>query len=623
MRHFNRFTKDINGSTAMLFALSLVPVLGMGAAAVDYSRAGAVKTHMQKAVDATALLLGRDAPQLSEAQLQARGVQVFNAQMISPHHSKLINLVIKRDTRTVTVSASAQVPNVLAKIIGHDRTTVNADSVVMWGVPNTEVALAIDTTGSMRNDMDALKAASEDFTNTILSASDGQNIRMSLVPYVASVNVGRQFSMSAVDTRGESRWHAQALKGRWIGYLTGCNSNPYAIPSSGGGGNWTPPPVEQGPRGSDRSAQLNGMKKTFAGFAHALFGISPAYAQYAPNVTPDTNALTYGGTNYTPGAPFVQKSETGFVPNGFSTANNCWLVNPSRISNLDLFDRIGARWKGCVEARPEPFDVTDETPRSGNPNSLFVPYFWPDEPGKVGEKTAYINNYMNDEPTARGWQVGWDDQKHANLLKYTPTNRPTLIETGSKTLGPNAGCPEELVRLTANKSQIISQIKSLTHVESGGTIASEGVMWGWRTLSPQGVFSDGKPYKQSRKFLVLMSDGINSLQENNRNGPTKTDYSAYGYLNNGRFMKNGAPTDKFVDAENYLTERMELVCKNAKAEGIEVYTILYRETSPVGKDSMRSCASSAKKAFFAANKNELREVFNTIAGEIIKLRITR
>jgi hypothetical protein len=475
----------------------------------------------------------------------------------------------------------------------------------------------------MRNDMDALKVASEDFTNTILSASDGNNIRMSLVPYVASVNVGRNFPLSAVDTRGESRWHAQALKGRWISYLTGCNANPFGTPSAGGGTPWTPPPVEPGPRGSDRADMRHSLPYTFAGIANTLFGISSAQAQSAPNVTPDTNPLTYGGTNYSPGAPYVQNGETGFVPNGFSTANNCWLRNPTRISHLDLFDRIGARWKGCVEARPEPFDVTDERPRNGSPDTLFVPYFWPDEPGKTGEKTAYINNYMNDLPTARGWQVDWDDQKHGNLLKYMPTNRPTIVETGSKTLGPNAGCPEELLRLTANKRELIDQIRRLTHVESGGTIASEGVMWGWRTLSPDSVFADGRPYKQARKFLVLMSDGINSLQENNRHGPTKTDYSAYGYLKNGRFMKNGARTEQFVDAENYLTERMALACKNAKETGVEVYTILYRETSSTGRDAMRDCASTAQKAFFASNQSELRQVFNTIASEIVKLRITK
>jgi Flp pilus assembly protein TadG len=618
MTHIQNFRKDVKGSTAMVFALCLVPVFGFGAAAVDYSRSSAVKTSLQTAADATALLLGKDAPQLSDAQLKARADAVFKAEMSTAkqHYSSLGALNVTRDSRTIKLSVNATVPMVMMTVFGRDRTVVSANSEVMWGMASTEVALAIDNTGSMRDDMDALKLASKDFTNTILSASDGNNIKMSLVPYVASVNVGRNFPLSYVDTNGDSRWHAQAFKGRWIAYLSGCNSDPYAT-SSGGSGPWTPPPVERGPTGSDRSTSLWQKGKSFAAVAKELFGISSAQAA-GPNITPDTNAATYRGVDYTPGAPYVTSGNTGFVPNGFSAQNKCWLANPNRISHLDLFDRINVRWKGCVEARPEPYDVSIDSPRAGNPNSLFVPYFWPDEPGKVGEKSGYVNNYMNDLPTARGWQLDWDDQKHANLLKYTPTNRPTIVETGSKTLGPNAGCPEELIRLTADKSRLLNQINNLTHVESGGTIASEGVMWGWRTLAPNAPFADGREYKDAKKFLVLMSDGINSLQENNRYGPTKTDYTAYGYLKNGRF-----PSDQFVAAETYLSERMQLACRNAKATGIKVYTILYRETSPIGRNAMRDCASDNTKAFYASNGNELRNVFNSIAGEIIKLRLTK
>jgi Flp pilus assembly protein TadG len=615
MTHIQKFRKDVKGSTAMVFALALVPIFGFGAAALDYSRSSDVKTKLQKAVDATALLVGKDAPKLSESQLKARAEAVFRAEftVANPHNANIPAITVSRDSRLIRVSATATVPMAMMKLLGRNTSVVNANSEVIWGVPNTEVALAIDTTGSMRDDMDALKLASKDFTDTILSASDGNNIKMSLVPYVASVNVGRNFSPGQLDTRGDSRWHAQAMKNRWIGFLTGCNPYPYGGGSGGGG----PLPSEQGPSGNDRTTGLWPKVKSFASLATQLFGISTAQAA-GPNVTPDTNAATYSGTNYSPGAPYVSAGESGFVPNGFSAQSKCWLANPAKISHLDLFDRIGVRWKGCVEARPEPYDVSDTSPSASNPDTLFVPYFWPDEPGKKGENTGYVNNYLNDLPTARGWQVDWDDQKSANLLKYTPTNVPTVVQTGSVTKGPNAGCPQELVRLTSDKNAILNQIDTLTHLESGGTIASEGVMWGWRTLAPNAPFADGREYADSKKFLVLMSDGINSLQENNRYGPTKTDYNAYGYLKSGRF-----PSELFVDAENYLNQRMQLACRNAKATGIKVYTILYRETSPVGRNAMRDCASEPSKAFYAANQSELRNVFSSIAGEIIRLRITR
>ncbi len=38
-----------------------------------------------------------------------------------------------------------------------------------------------------------------------------------------------------------------------------------------------------------------------------------------------------------------------------------------------------ATWQGCVEARPVPYNNDDATPDSGNPATLFVPMFAPDE----------------------------------------------------------------------------------------------------------------------------------------------------------------------------------------------------------------------------------------------------
>ena len=43
-----------------MFALGLVPVIGIVGAAVDYSRGNAARTAMQASLDATALMLSRE-----------------------------------------------------------------------------------------------------------------------------------------------------------------------------------------------------------------------------------------------------------------------------------------------------------------------------------------------------------------------------------------------------------------------------------------------------------------------------------------------------------------------------------------------------------------------------------
>ena len=79
MRHFmkprfrrvaekaRRFVSARGGNVAITFALATLPVVGAVGAAVDYSHANSVKAAMQAALDATALMLSKDAATLSNA----------------------------------------------------------------------------------------------------------------------------------------------------------------------------------------------------------------------------------------------------------------------------------------------------------------------------------------------------------------------------------------------------------------------------------------------------------------------------------------------------------------------------------------------------------------------------
>jgi Flp pilus assembly protein TadG len=64
------------------------------------------------------------------------------------------------------------------------------------------------------------------------------------------------------------------------------------------------------------------------------------------------------------------------------------------VNRFSLYTKIGVTWRGCVEARPYPYDTDDTEPTTANPDTLFVPEFAPDPP------SSYSNNYMNDRPTA-------------------------------------------------------------------------------------------------------------------------------------------------------------------------------------------------------------------------------
>ena len=64
---------DERGGVLPIFAISIMLIFGAVGAAIDYSRAAAARTEMQAALDATAILLAKEASELTQAQLIATG----------------------------------------------------------------------------------------------------------------------------------------------------------------------------------------------------------------------------------------------------------------------------------------------------------------------------------------------------------------------------------------------------------------------------------------------------------------------------------------------------------------------------------------------------------------------
>src|SRR5690242_14291334 len=75
------FLRSQSANVAIMFGFAIVPIIGLTGAAIDYSRAASDRTRMQSALDTTALMLAREAPGLSEGQIQAKADSYFKALM--------------------------------------------------------------------------------------------------------------------------------------------------------------------------------------------------------------------------------------------------------------------------------------------------------------------------------------------------------------------------------------------------------------------------------------------------------------------------------------------------------------------------------------------------------------
>jgi Flp pilus assembly protein TadG len=193
----SRFLKDHRGSSIPLLALAVIPIMGAVGAAVDYSRANNIRTGMQNALDSAALMLSKDAPDMTTGDLTTKANDYFNA-MFTSKVAQDVNVTTtlsspQEGNFILDIKGTATVPTTFAKVIGTSQIAISASTEVKWGIKKLELALVLDNTGSMGSSgkMDALKAAAHNLLTTLKNAAkkDG-DIKVSIIPFVTDVNVG-------------------------------------------------------------------------------------------------------------------------------------------------------------------------------------------------------------------------------------------------------------------------------------------------------------------------------------------------------------------------------------------------------------------------------------------------
>ncbi len=347
-----------------------------------------------------------------------------------------------------------------------------------------------------------------------------------------------------------------------------------------------------------------------------------------------------------------------------TTGNGGDITKPSwATSRFDLFAQLGTSWLGCFEVRPGSYATNDTAPIISTPDTLFVPMFAPSEPGNGQQQftdknnsTTYVtNSYVSDGSAFQAWpswgpEKGTYDQIIKDPAKYKPVTGKVI---GSASLisgvsvGPNFACDAyPLQRLTISKTTAMSLINSLQ--ANGDTNQLEGFMWGWRTLSPNGPFGDGKSYswnasnptQPNKKIIVLMTDGTNHWVGSPDISPGSpspyygSTYSAMGYYKDNRV---GTGITNETQARAAIDTALQTACTNAKAVDdsngnavITIYTVGFSIPSdPIdaqGLALLQGCASTVGgvvQYYPATNSAQLLTAFGLIAQSIGTLRLSQ
>lgn len=241
------YQESTSGSVIVLFAAGLTTMLVATGAAVEYANGLRVQSKLQAAADSGVIAGITDTSNTSNCSSQGQDssddtclqananktktlvkntlVSGFKAQtQLTP----TVNTTIDADG-TVTTVATANVPTYFGAILKRTSFPVTVTSQAKRGSGKLEVALVLDTTGSMSGTkMDTLKIAAANLVTTLFNVPDATNrVKVSLVPFAQYVNIGTTYRGASWLSGSEDYTHSGVDSG--MSYPNAVYSNPYTV----------------------------------------------------------------------------------------------------------------------------------------------------------------------------------------------------------------------------------------------------------------------------------------------------------------------------------------------------------------------------------------------------------
>ncbi|MFD2057843.1 pilus assembly protein TadG-related protein [Mesorhizobium calcicola] len=401
--------------------------------------------------------------------------------------------------------------------------------------------------------------------------------------------------------------------------------------------------------GSMAGARMTALRTATSALLDTLESAKSPTRQIRASLVPFVTAVNVDGDEFDPSwIDMDGKSSTNGV--------NFPVIDGKRPNHMALFKQLketgwteagwnGTGWKGCVEARPGAYNISDTPPDPDKPDTLFVPYFAPDDPedaqkpsGSYGNAARYYNNsYLDDvsdktkAAKLKGNLLGIDlssltdavppadKSAKEKVAKYVAPVKELITETGSPiTVGPNRACPTPVVPLTDDFDKLRKAASEMTEWNGSGTNVSEGLSWGMRVLSPAAPYTDGAPWKTPgiSKIVLLLTDGENVVYGASEQ-PTKSDYTSYGYLAGGRFGSD----DQTAAARN-VDGWTKSVCTQLKNQGVQIYTMVLQSDTAANRALYSACASDPSDYYAVNDPTKLPNVFQQVANKFSKLQLT-
>lgn len=213
-----------------------------------------------------------------------------------------------------------------------------------------------------------------------------------------------------------------------------------------------------------------------------------------------------------------------------------------------------------------------------------------------------LNNSRWTATTSSGWTGCVSDRDNTPAPGYDTLSTVPYSVVATAPLATNLAtqfpaenypdCPTQIMPLSYDWTALKTKVDSMQ--PNGNTNQAIGMAWGWLSLLQQAPLNappEDANFKYN-KVVILLSDGDNTQ-------------------------------NRFSSSASAIDARQRLLCDNAKAAGITIYTIQVNTNNDNTSSVMSYCASSSSNYFATTTAGGISTAFQSIGGSLSKLRVAK
>ncbi|MCC5969988.1 MAG: Tad domain-containing protein [Pararhodobacter sp.] len=551
------FARRADGSLAIFSLFLFVGLVLMAAVGIDIMRYEQERMRLQGATDRAVLA----ATSLRQTQDVETVIRDYLARENLEHLIHTIETDQGINFREARVTTRGSVPTLLMHMVGIDQLAMEVISAAEERVPNLEISLVVDLSGSMNNfnRLENLQVAAEEFIETIFGASEEGSTSMSLIPYTGQVNAGPAI-LDHYDVLHRQEY-SHCIDFDAAHYTTTALPTGSTLTGAGHGFPWESPPY---------TGYYNASNPLVAGFYDCPVAPGNAGLEIVPFSTDPQLLINRVRAMRALGATSIEIGMRWGVA----------LVDPS-VQPMAAAMAAAGEIPGTLADRPAPH---------GDPETMKIVVLMTD--GENFEERR-LTNAVRSGPSPV-WRNTNDNSLGTYSLYNPSTNRYWHRRDGYWHAYPWGGSGQNCTTSCVATNwwgQCTSSIETSCQSISFGNS---------RQLDWPELFNRTQMYWAARQIFAPANGGTNTQQNN--------------------YARNLTLSWQNIVPMSTKDQRLQQICNAAREAGITVFSVAF-EADTGGINGLRQCATTPAH-FFDVEGVEISEAFRAIASHIRQLRLT-